>query len=118
MIGDIIVCCLLGFAVFTGLYTIERHHPYFADFRLSDLFFVRMDGLLYVSNLLSTSLCLVDIALRILWMAEVGWGEESTWQFLWLGWHAGHACVSTLIHFTTNRLLNNDDVCALCRRRL
>lgn len=117
MILDLIVCGLLAIAVATGLWTMQSHHEYFSDFTLLDLCEGRLDGWIYVLNLLSTAWCVVDFSLRFEWMRQVGWTETSTrWQHLWLAQHAASACLASLVHILTYRLLSRAGFCQLCRR--
>ncbi len=115
MIADIGVCILLGVGVATGLWTMQRHHEYFSEFTLGDLFRCRLDGWMYVLNLISTAVCLVDIVLRIGFVSEFGW-SVSRWQRLWLLPHTSYALISIMIHCITNALLSRDGFCRLCKR--
>lgn len=118
MTFDLIVVVLLGAGVVTGLWTIERHHNYFSDFTVMDLWRCRMDGWLYVLNLSSTAWCVSDIALRIGWVMDVGWndGGGDKWAMLWLAQHAASAVLAILIHCITNALLNRAGFCRMCQR--
>ena len=119
MAWDIIVICLLLLGVVSGLFTMQRHHAYFKSFRFSDLFGGRLDAWLYLLNQASTAFCLFDAAARFLWLQEVAWTNSgSRWQAIWLSLHAFSAIVAIGWHWVTNRLLQRDDFCALCKRKL
>lgn len=115
MIFDIAICILLSIGVFTGLCTMQMHHEYFSDFTVFDLLNGRLDGWLYVLNLVSTAGCLVDIVLRIGYISDNGW-SSTKWQFLWLMHHAMHALIASTIHCITNSLLRGEGFCRLCKR--
>ena len=117
MLWDWIVVAMLLCGLGTGVYTIQRHHDFFRDFRMPDLFRGRFDACLYLLNVLSTSFCLIDAGSRILWLYEVGWDAQTArWRLIWLSLHACGALLATGFHLVTNRLLDRKDFCNLCRR--
>lgn len=112
MIFDIVICILLSVGVFTGLCTMQIHHEYFSDFTMSDLINGRLDGWLYVLNLVSTAGCLVDLVLRIGYISDNGW-SSTKWQLMH---HAIYALTASTIHCITNSLLKREGFCRLCKR--
>lgn len=117
MIWDVCVCTILSIAVCSGLWTMQVNHEYFSDFTVRDLRRGRIDGWLYVLNLLSTAWCLVDLVLLWSWSSEGGWsGLSNRWQTLWVFQHAAAALLAALLHILTYRLLSCDKFCGLCRR--
>jgi hypothetical protein len=115
VIFDIAICILLAFGVFTGLCTIQTHHEYFSDFTVVDLLNGRLDGWLYILNLVSTSGCLVDLVLRVGYISDSGW-SSTKWQLMWLVHHAIYALTASTIHCITNSLLKREGFCRLCKR--
>lgn len=112
-----LICVLLAIAVGTGVWTMQSHHEYFSEFTMRDLFRCRIDGWLYVLNILSTAWCVIDITLQLVWASEVGWsGISDKWQFLWMSQHAAAAVLASLIHVLTYRLLRREGFCSLCKR--
>ena len=118
MIGpDAFVVFLLLLAVVTGLRTMRKHHSFFVQFTTVDLMAMRFDALLYLLLAASTTLCMVDAFLRLLWGCEIGWSNVgSRWAIMWLGMHTAFAGTSTLLHVLIGRLLGNSELCELCRR--
>lgn len=117
MILDIVVCVLLAVGVATGMWTMQAHHGYFSDFTVYDLWRGRLDGWIYVLNLMSTAWCMVDFSLRVEWVRQVGWADTGDrWRHLWLTQHAASAVIASTIHILTLRLLNRDGFCRLCKR--
>lgn len=120
-----LVCECIAFAgmlfgLSSGLVTLHRNRIMFGGFDFRHVLQLRMDAIFYMVVVFSTSLCLIDIVLRITWMSCVGWRELSlVWRILFLVVvHGGFGAFSALIHMTVDRLLRKQEICALCQRKL
>ena len=108
MFYDLSIIVLLCVAVGSGLYTIHRNADYWKSFTCAELFQCQTLPVIYVLVVLSTSLCVVDIAFRLQWAVEMGWEHAGgVWAFKWLVLHAGIAGNSTMFHVIANRLLRD-----------
>lgn len=108
------------FGLSSGLITLHRNRVLFGGFDLRHVIELRLDAIFYMVVALSTSLCLIDIILRIAWMTCVGWRDlPLVWRILFLVVvHGGFGGLSALIHMTVDRLLRKQQICELCRRKL
>ncbi len=87
IIGNWFSLVLLVGAVVSGVWTMQRHHAYFSDFRVCDIWRGRLDGWLYVANSASTTLCLIELVLRSQYLLTADPFTEK-WNWLWMGFHS------------------------------
>jgi len=111
------VILFIFFGLMTGLRSLHINRLYFREFRTHDLLHGRLDSWLYVVNVISTAVCLVDLFLQIKWLLKGGCrycGPE--WLNYWLIFHFGFSIHAIILHTTTNTLLRKSEFRELFQR--
>jgi hypothetical protein len=115
---EVIAMVSLLLALVTGLRVLHVHHNQFKSFDMYDLMKGRFDSVFYVLVTVSTSLCLIDLFVNLVFLIQ---GTSLTESFAWritflITIHMGLAGFSSLFHYVADALFTKREFCNWCKR--
>ncbi|MDM4015821.1 hypothetical protein [Roseiconus lacunae] len=116
-VSETIAMCLLAVAVVTGARVMFECSGAMQEFRGRDVLAGRLDAMLYLQIVVSTSICLLDIVLKLYWITHGPRDTVSThWQIIYnYVIHCGLPALAYLIHASARRVVLDRDAFLVCR---